>query len=294
MTFEQTIDYYRNTIEKALEQIDSLNKYANPYQGRLVDSMAYSLRAGGKRLRPILLLEANRVLGGQEAKAIPFACALELIHTYSLIHDDLPAMDDDDLRRGKPTNHKVFGEALAILAGDGLLNLAYEVMLDSIEDKEGVEASRILAQASGSRGMVGGQSVDVLTEGILIEKDILEYIHINKTSRLIGAALQMGATIAGGTNEEIEVLGRFGLNLGLAFQIKDDILDIEGDQALFGKPIGSDASRGKNTYPSIAGVKASREALEKHTNLAISELAKIKGDTQFLKELAIYLLSRNA
>lgn len=188
MTFEQNMDCYKKKIEKALGHIDSLNQSTNEYQQALVDSMDYSLKAGGKRLRPMLLLEANRVLGGIQSKAMPFACALELIHTYSLIHDDLPAMDDDDLRRGKPTNHKVFGEALAILAGDALLNLAYETMLESIEDKEGLKASRILAKAAGSRGMVGGQSVDVLTEGLSIEKDILEYIHINKTSRLIQAS----------------------------------------------------------------------------------------------------------
>ncbi len=294
MTFEQNMDCYKKKIEKAFGDIDSLNQSSNSYQRMLVDSMDYSLRAGGKRLRPMLLLEVNRVLGGTQSKAMPFACALELIHTYSLIHDDLPAMDDDDLRRGKPTNHKVFGEALAILAGDALLNLAYEIMLEFIEDKEGLKATRILAEASGSRGMVGGQSVDVLTEGLSIEKDILEYIHINKTSRLIQAALEMGATIAGGTKEEIEIFGRFGFHLGMAFQIKDDLLDIEGDEILFGKPIGSDLSSGKNTYPSIVGIDASKASLQSHTDLAISELEKIDGDIHFLKELAGYLLSRNA
>ncbi len=293
MTFEQNMDCYKKEIEKALGDIDALNQSTNEYQKVLVDSMDYSLKAGGKRLRPMLLLEANRVLGGSKAKAMPFACAIELIHTYSLIHDDLPAMDDDDLRRGKPTNHKVFGEALAILAGDALLNLAYEIMLESIEDEDGLKASRILAESSGSRGMVGGQSVDVLTEGLSIEKDILEYIHINKTSRLIEAALEMGATIAGGSKEEIEIFGRFGFYLGMAFQIKDDLLDIEGDEILFGKPIGSDFSRGKNTYPSIVGIDAAKVSLKNHTALAISELKKIDGDISFLKELADYLLSRN-
>jgi len=294
MTFEQNMHDYKTTIEKALKNIVYLNTSSNRFQQKLIDSMNYSLHAGGKRLRPMLLLEANRILGGEQKKAIPFACALELIHTYSLVHDDLPAMDDDDLRRGKPTNHTVYGEAIAILSGDALLNLAYEIMLESIEDKQGIEASKILAESSGSRGMVGGQSVDVQTDGLSIEKDILEYIHMNKTSRLIQAALKMGATLAGGKKEEIAAFSGFGFHLGMAFQIKDDLLDIEGDESLLGKPVGSDMAAKKNTYPKIMGLEASKASLNEHTGIAVSELEKIDGDTVFLKWLASHLLSRNS
>ncbi len=294
MTFEQNMHDYKTAIEEALKNMVYLNFYSNSFQQKLIDSMNYSIHAGGKRIRPILLLESNKILGGSHERAMPFACALELIHTYSLIHDDLPAMDDDDLRRGKPTNHTVYGEALAILSGDALLNLAYEIMLESIEDRQGIDAARILAESSGSRGMVGGQSVDVLSEGLSIEKDILEYIHINKTSRLIEAALKMGAALAGGSKEEIAALSCFGFHLGMAFQIKDDLLDIEGNESLLGKPVGSDTAVKKNTFPKIIGIPASKAALEDHTRIAVSELEKIDGDTVFLKTLASYLLSRNS
>jgi len=294
MTFEQNMHEYKTTIEKSLSDIIYLKSSSNSYQNNLIDSMNYSLHSGGKRLRPILLLEANRVLGGDQCKAIPFACAIELIHTYSLIHDDLPSMDNDDFRRGKPTNHLVYGEALAILSGDALLNLAYEVMLESIESHRGIEASKILAESAGLRGMVGGQTVDVLTEGLQIEKNILDYIHRNKTSRLIQAALKMGATLAGGSEEEISAFSDFGFHLGMAFQIKDDILDIEGNEALLGKPVGSDRSANKNTFPKINGIKASKLALEKHTGEAVFNLKKIDGDTVFLKTLANRFLSRNS
>ena len=294
MTFEQNMLNYKTTIEEALKNLVFLNCSSNSFQRKLIDSMNYSIHAGGKRLRPMLLLEANRILGGDNEKAIPFACAIELIHTYSLIHDDLPAMDDDDLRRGKPTNHTVYGEAIAILAGDALLNLAYEIMLEAIEDRRGIDASRILAESSGSRGMVGGQSVDVLTEGISVKKDILEYIHMNKTSKLIQAALKMGAALAGGSKEEISAFSGFGFHLGMAFQIKDDLLDIEGNEAMLGKPIGSDANADKNTFPKIMGIEASKAALDEHTRIAVSEIEKIGGDTVFLKTLASRLLSRNS
>lgn len=293
MNYEENITYYKSAVERALNNIAYLKDSSNIYQERLLESMKYSLHAGGKRLRPMLLLESNRILGGSLENAMPFACALELIHTYSLIHDDLPAMDDDHFRRGKPTNHTVYGEALAILSGDALLNLAYETMLDSTESMREIKASRILAEASGLRGMVGGQSADVLTEGMSIDKGILEYIHLNKTSKLIKAALEMGAALAGGSNDEISAFGAFGLHLGLAFQIKDDILDIEGNESLLGKPVGSDMSAEKNTYPKLLGIEASKACLEEHTGIAVSQLGKIDGDTVFLKTLAIRLLSRN-
>ena len=229
------------------------------------EAMNYSLTAGGKRLRPVLLLAAFEMAGGTAlAEAEPFACAIEYIHTYSLIHDDLPAMDDDDLRRGKPTNHKVYGEACAILAGDSLLNRAYEIMLEAMKGFKNIPSSRmaaaasVIAQAAGNEGMIGGQIADIEGESAEPSMERLQFIHRHKTGALIKAAVLAGAELAGAKGGMKKDLETFGEQLGLAFQICDDILDVTGDEETLGKPVGSDEKNQKLTYPALVGLEESR------------------------------------
>ena len=225
-------------------------------------AMRYSVLAGGKRLRPILVIAGAEAVGGRAETVLPTACALELIHTYSLIHDDLPAMDDDDYRRGRLTSHKVFGEAVAILAGDALLTLAFRLVADNaplVPDPHTVRAVVVeLATAAGTAGMVGGQVVDIESEGKTITAETLEYIHRHKTAALIRAALRVGALLAGGEPAAVAAIGEAGGDLGLAFQIVDDILDVEGSLAELGKTAGSDERKQKATYPALHGLEASR------------------------------------
>lgn len=226
---------------------------------RLLEAMRYSLSAGGKRLRPILVLLACEACGGEPKRAVPAACAIEMVHTYSLIHDDLPAMDDDDLRRGRPTNHIVFGEALAILAGDGLLTLAFEILARDLSPAAVAAACCAdLARAAGMAGMVGGQVADLEAEGRASGSlDELEAIHRRKTGALLSSALSMGARVAQADAETVERLVEYGRCLGLAFQITDDLLDVRGNAASLGKAAQKDASRGKLTYPSLLGEEES-------------------------------------
>ena len=278
---------------------DNLGKYLLReeclYTKSLTDSMKYSVFAGGKRLRPVLLLAGCALAGGDEKKALPFACAIEYIHTYSLIHDDLPAMDDDDLRRGKPTNHKVFGEACAILAGDALLNRAYEVMFEACQDSDGggIRAGSLIGAAAGHGGMVGGQIADV--EGEDPSKhclDRLEFIHLNKTGALIKAAVLAGAAIGGADEAAMKALEEFALNLGLAFQICDDILDIVGNEAELGKPVGSDDKNGKLTYPSLVGLEESQKIYAEIHSRALEALKPFGEKGAFLRAAAEDLYSR--
>ncbi|MEN6621656.1 MAG: polyprenyl synthetase family protein, partial [Smithella sp.] len=237
----------------------------------------YSVFAGGKRIRPILCLAAVDACGGNFAQAMPVACALELIHTYSLIHDDLPSMDNDDFRRGKPTSHKVFGENIAILAGDALLTEAFVLL--SRTGKSKIPAERYLAviqeiaQAAGITGMVGGQTLDVISEKTRADEAILREIHRKKTGALISAAVKSGAIISGAQEHEIKAFADYGMNIGMAFQIADDILNVEGDRELMGKGTGSDATRGKVTYPSLMGMDYTKKELQKHIDAAISALS---------------------
>ncbi len=225
-------------------------------------AMRYSVMAGGKRLRPILVIAGAEAVGGAPDSVMPTACALELIHTYSLIHDDLPAMDDDDYRRGRPTSHKVFGEAIAILAGDALLTLAFRLIADNtplVKDPAVLrDVVAEVAGAAGTFGMVGGQVVDIESEGKTISAQTLEYIHRHKTAALIRASLRVGALLGGGDARAIETISEAGSDLGLAFQIIDDILDVEGSLAELGKTAGSDERKGKATYPAVHGLEASR------------------------------------
>ena len=228
----------------------------------IYESMKYSLTAGGKRLRPVLLLAACEFAGGDINNAIPYACAIEYIHTYSLIHDDMPEMDNDDLRRGVPTNHKVFGEAMALLAGDGLLSTAFEVMhrdellyLDEdIRLKRRIRAAYEISKYAGCRGMVAGQVADIEAEGKQCSREMLDYIHINKTAALIMASVRAGAQLGGADDKMLESLTNYAENLGLAFQIVDDILDVVGDEATLGKKTGVDLENNKSTYPALYGL----------------------------------------
>lgn len=234
--------------------------------GKLGEAMRYSVEAGGKRLRPALCLASCEAVGGDLDSAESPAVALELIHTYSLIHDDLPCMDDDDTRRGKPTNHRVFGEALAVLAGDGLLTSAFSVLADAgpnLSSEARVEMIRILAGAAGASGMVGGQALDLEAEGSEgVDLPTLQYIHTHKTGALFAACCRMGGVAGGGTREQIGRLGKFGAKIGLAFQIVDDLLDVTGVAEKLGKATGKDLGRGKATYPGILGVEESRRRVE--------------------------------
>lgn len=290
---------FKNELNKKCAEIeDILVKYIpreEGFQKNIVKAMKYSLLSGGKRLRPILTLEACEIVGGDIKDAIPFAIAIEMIHTYSLIHDDLPQLDNDDLRRGKPTNHKVFGEDMAILAGDALLNYAFEVMLSGSINKENPEkyllAINEIAKSSGIEGMIGGQVVDIESEGKIIEKDKLHYIHINKTAALIIGCMRAGAIIGGATEHELNVISCYAKKIGLAFQVVDDILDIEGDEKALGKKVGSDLQRHKSTYPSILGMKTSKEIANELIDEAKSKISEFD-DSEFLICLADYIISR--
>ena len=288
----------KDKLNNYIEEIENALVYYNPQkdnlQSNIYKAMNYSLKAGGKRIRPILLLEFNKICGGIKEEAMPFACALEMIHTYSLIHDDLPAMDNDDLRRGKPTNHIIYGEATAILAGDSLLNKAFEIMSDSlIEDKNKViKAISYMATASGSEGMIGGQIVDIESENKEIDINVLKYIHSLKTGALIKAACVVGGILAGADKNTLDIISGFAENLGVAFQIRDDILDVSGNVDTLGKPIGSDEKCHKSTYVSLLGKKEAEILCNNYTANALNFLSMIDSDTTFLEEFTKSLAVR--
>lgn len=260
-------------------------------------SMRYSVFAGGKRVRPILLLAACEAVGGTLETALPAACAMEMIHTYSLIHDDLPAMDDDDFRRGNPTNHKVFGEATAILAGDALLTEAFILLSreDGGDPHARLKVIHEIAGASGSRGMVGGQQVDMESEGKHdIDLPLLSYIHTHKTGALIRASVRAGAILGGASDDQLRKLTRFGEAIGLAFQIADDILDVEGTTEQLGKDAGSDEARGKATYPALVGLEASKERARELVDMALAALENFDERAEPLRAIASYIVKRNS
>ncbi|WP_129597794.1 polyprenyl synthetase family protein [Anaerophilus nitritogenes] len=267
-------------------------------QKEIFDAMSYSIFAGGKRLRPILLLAATEFVGGNIEEALPFACAVEMIHTYSLIHDDLPAMDNDDFRRGKPTNHKVYGEGMAILAGDALLNYAFELMIEgALKNKEDVYkkvlATKEISTAAGVYGMIGGQVVDLLSENKKIDEETLNFIHKNKTAALIIASIRAGAILGGADDEELSSLTDFSKNIGLGFQITDDILDIIGDEKKLGKKIGSDQQNHKATYPSIHGLEASIQKVQQLFENSIHSIEKFGEKSEFFMALSDFLVKRD-
>lgn len=294
MKFEEKLreraELINNTLEKMIVEKEVPQK--NVYK-----AMRYSLMAGGKRLRPVLALSVCDMLGGNPDEVLPFGCAIEMIHTYSLIHDDLPCMDDDDYRRGRLTNHKVFGEAVAVLAGDALLNYAFEIMIkavlkDARNRKAKLEAMNIIAGASGPSGMIGGQIIDLESENKKISPELLHEMHKHKTGALIKASVLSAAAICNASEPVMDSLGKFADNLGLAFQIKDDILDVEGNSELLGKNVGSDASKNKNTFVTVYGLEKSKEMLAYYTEQAIESLNTFGEKGGFLRELASYLLER--
>jgi len=284
----------RSAVDKALE---SLVPPARTFPPKVFEAMRYSLFAGGKRVRPILAIASAEALGAKTAGLLPIAGTLELIHTYSLIHDDLPAMDDDDFRRGRPTCHKVFGEAMAILAGDGLLNLAFEVLSDPRRLKA-VPAGRLvaiireIARASGVFGMVGGQVVDMESEGKDIDFPTLEYIHTHKTGALIRASVRVGALYARASEKRLKALTRYGEMVGLAFQIADDILDVVGDRKVTGKDAGSDLKKGKKTFPGFYGLDESRRRAREVVDRALEALKGFDRKADPLRELATFIINR--
>ena len=277
---------------------EKLVSYANELQcpNVLREAMAYSLEAGGKRLRPLLLFATLQAFGKERNLGVGAACALEMIHTYSLVHDDLPCMDDDDLRRGKPTNHKVFGEAMAVLAGDGLLTYAFQVIM-AYEQKE-ISAEKVrlvleLAKAAGSEGMVGGQVADMEAEGKRLTIDELEYIHKHKTGKLLEFAVLAGAILSDATEEQEEKLLTFAKYIGLAFQIRDDILDVEGTEEEIGKPIGSDLSNEKSTYTTLFTVDRAKDILEETIAEAKGAISSLQLQDEYLLSICDLIAKRN-
>lgn len=262
-------------------------------QDEVVKAMKYSLSNGGKRLRPVLCLEFARACGADRFDALDFACAVEYIHTYSLIHDDLPCMDDDDMRRGKPSCHKEFGEATALLAGDALLTHAFQILAGAeLDDKKIALACGLLAQNAGVQGMVGGQVIDLKYESETPDLQQLLSVHRLKTGALISAACLLGCIAAGADDEKIAAASAFAYDLGVAFQIKDDILDVVGSTEALGKPVGSDAENNKTTYVTVRGMENAQKDVEMLTSAAVSRLSAFE-NTDFLKTLALYLVNRN-
>ena len=285
MNLENYLKKKRGIVEKALnEYLPPVNKPPLP----LHQAMHYSIFAGGKRLRPILAMVSFELSGGTGNAILPAACALELIHTYSLIHDDLPSMDDDDLRRGKPTSHKVFGEGMAILAGDALHALAFELLSKTKNPKLISE----IAHEIGTYGMVGGQAADLQAEGKKVSISQVNFIHSHKTGALMKASVRAGAILGGATGEKLKSLTSYGEKFGLAFQIIDDILDATGKDEKLGKRTKADQSRAKATYPKVLGVEKSKKMATILLNEAKAELKIFCGDSQILKELADYMVKR--
>jgi len=280
----------------------SLEEYFPPLVGlerKVVEAARYSLFAGGKRVRPILCMQAAEVVGGSYDMVMPVACAMEMIHTYSLIHDDLPAMDNDDFRRGVPTNHKVFGEAIAILAGDALLTEAFGLISDMQDDgripaEKILQAIKIVTKASGYRGMIGGQVIDIECENREVDIATVEYMHVHKTGAILSACLELGALLGGGSQADLISLTRYGQHFGLAFQITDDLLDVEGNANLMGKTPGSDIAKDKKTYPALLGISKSRESARMHVDEALQAISLYDEAAEPLRAIAQYLLVRQA
>lgn len=287
---KEYVDYFESKLPDFLPK-------AQPYQEVLSDSVTYCITDGGKRIRPVLVLEFCRLFSGDYSKAMPFAAAIEMIHSYSLAHDDLPCMDDDDMRRGKPSCHKKFGEANALLAGDALLTLAFDTIANrtdftAVSPLQAIRAAGVLAEKAGAYGMIGGQVIDLQSEGKKADVEILKLMDSKKTSALISAACQMGCIIGGAGDEFVHLAGEYAEKIGLAFQIVDDILDVKGDAKLLGKPVGSDSENDKSTYVSLLGLEKSQRIVDALTDEAIDILNRFEG-SDFLKELTLFLAKRD-
>jgi geranylgeranyl diphosphate synthase, type II len=300
----------RRYLEEKREIVDSaLEKWFPPLENDQMDvkflsslhlAIRHSLFAGGKRIRPILCLAAYEVAGGKGDGVLPVACALEMIHTYSLIHDDLPSIDNDDYRRGKPTCHKVFGEAMAILAGDALLTEAFNIMTARPPGEnrgEGwalIDVVNRVARAAGINGMVGGQVVDIESEGKEVDLPTLQFMHTHKTGAMLLVSVQTGARLGGATEEGFKALTRYGERIGLAFQIADDVLDIEGKVEILGKAPGSDRSKKKATYPSVVGLEESKRRAAELVERAVEALSHFGSEADPLREIARFIVTRNS
>lgn len=291
---------FKNELKKTAELLDkALDLYlpkATDYPESIHNAMRYSVMAGGKRIRPILVIKAAELFGLSYKQVLPTACAIEMIHTYSLIHDDLPCMDNDDFRRGKPTSHKIFGEAVALLAGDALLTYAFltiakNAAVDGISEKAVIDVIEKISEAAGCSGMIGGQTVDVETSGKSIDERTLFYIDLHKTGCLLQASLWSGARLAEAAQDDLKIMELYGEKIGLIFQITDDILDVQGDEKLIGKPIGSDLKNQKNNFLSIYGLDECQEIIEK-LSLEAKSLVLPYNNTFFL-DLVDYIAHRN-
>ena len=292
-SFSKFIQEHKELLEKELKRyIECLSA-----PDVLKEAMDYSLQAGGKRIRPLLVFSVIEALGKDTTIGLPAACSIEMIHTYSLIHDDLPGMDNDHLRRGKPTNHIVFGEANAILAGDALLTLSFRILAEmkrlDISPEQKLAIISEIAQCAGAEGMIGGQTVDMASEGKTISLKDLEYIHEHKTGKLLSASILTGAILAGANEVQLEALGKFSKHLGLAFQIRDDILDVEGNEDLIGKPVGSDVDNNKSTYPSILTLAGAKAKLTEEIDHAINALKSIHFENSYLMDITKLVAERN-
>ena len=291
MKFKELWKERQQLVESALA--GELNK-KTPVDKTLTEAMEYSLMAGGKRLRPVLLMAAADALGADGTRFLKTACAIEMIHSYSLIHDDLPAMDNDDYRRGKLTNHKVYGAGMATLAGDALLTLAFEVMLrqQDAAPETLVQVVREMSMAAGPDGMVGGQALDMESEGRQIDKETLRRMHMGKTGALFRAAVRSGAVLAGANKKQLDALTTYAEKFGLAFQITDDILDVVGDETVIGKPVGSDEKNHKSTYVTLNSLEEARELAQAAVDEAAGALKEFGPEADFLRDLVVYLVNR--
>ena len=292
------MDIKKELKDKQLFVEDVLNKFTIK-EGKpisIFESFNYSLFVGGKRIRPILLMESCKCVGGDINEVLPLMAAMEMIHTYSLIHDDLPCMDDDELRRGKPTNHTVYGEATALLAGDSLLNLAYETMLKGAKSAKDinryVEAMNVIAYSAGIDGMIAGQVMDMESEGKEPDGETLDFIHDNKTGAILRASVISGAIVGGADDDELNNLSEYARAIGLMFQVVDDILDVVSDEETLGKKVGMDHERNKMTYPYVYGLEKSYEKVDELLDISLKSLSGFGGEAEFLRELAVYLANR--
>lgn len=290
---------FKKELENRVEEINTLLNLYLPkeegFQKTIMQAMNYSVLAGGKRLRPMLISETYKLFGGKKEVVKPFMVAMEMIQTYSLVHDDLPAMDNDEYRRGKKSTHAMFGEAMGILAGDALLNYAFEVAAGAFDidcSEKTAKALQVLSKKAGIYGMVGGQVVDIESEGKEISFETLQYIHRNKCGALIEGAMMIGALLAGASESEVKTIEQIGANVGLAFQIQDDILDVTSTSEVLGKPVGSDDKNEKTTYVAFVGLNKAKEEVERLSNEAIEKLEALPYENEFLKELIKSLIYR--
>lgn len=295
MVFKEELKKYQNYID---DELDKYFKDDNTYEKRLRESMRYSLLSGGKRIRPTLMFATYRLFKEDFEECLPFAIGMEMVHNASLIHDDMPCIDNDDFRHGKPTNHKMYDECTALLAGDALFNYSNIVITDDLRDELDIKkiSMKIMALnefVKAKDRMVAGEYYDTVSAGEILTLEQLEYMHRNKTGALIRESVRIGALLAGATNQELQVLTNFAENIGLAFQIKDDILSEIGDERVLGKPVGNDKKRGKCTYVSKYGLEKAEEELDKNIKEALKILEKYSNKADFLKELTLYIENRN-